>query len=176
MELAREAGELIFTRRQGHVEVANTKSSVVDVVTAVDRESEELLHRRLGELRPDDGFLGEEGQARDSLSGITWVVDPIDGTVNFLYNIPHYAVSIAAVTGTAVPGQWQVEAGVIFNPSTGELFHAARGEGAFLGDRRLADWPTPRTWSGPAGHGVCLLLSSAIGTSAGDVHAVARSA
>lgn len=135
--LAREAGELIVGRRSGHIEVANTKSSVVDVVTAVDRESEALIHERLRVARPDDGFIGEEGEARESRSGITWVVDPIDGTVNFLYDIPHYAVSIAAVSGVAVPGQWQVEAGVILNPVSGELFHAARGEGAFLGDRRL---------------------------------------
>jgi myo-inositol-1(or 4)-monophosphatase len=144
IELAREAGELIVARRQGHIEVAATKSSVVDVVTAVDREAEELIHRRLGELRPEDGFLGEEGQERESRSGITWVVDPIDGTVNFLYNFPHYAVSIAAVSGEAVPGSWQVEAGVIFNPVSGELFHAARGEGSFLGDQKLTIGSPPQ--------------------------------
>ena len=137
VKLAREAGELIVTRRAGHIEVASTKSSDVDVVTAVDKESEEFLYTRLRELRPGDGFLGEEGQVEESTTGVTWVVDPIDGTVNFLYNIPHYAVSIAAVTGDPSPGSWQVEAGAVFNPATGELFHAARGEGAFLGERRL---------------------------------------
>lgn len=142
--LALEAGELVVTRRKGHIEVADTKSSSVDVVTAVDRESEALLHARLGELRPDDGFFGEEGRARPSLSGITWVVDPIDGTVNFLYDIPHYAISIAAVSGPAIPGQWQVEAAAILNPVSGELFHAARGEGAFLGDKRLQIGPPPQ--------------------------------
>ena len=104
VKLAREAGELIVGRRAGHIEVANTKSSDVDVVTAVDKESEEFLYRRLRELRPGDGFLGEEGQVEESTTGITWVVDPIDGTVNFLYNMPHYAVSIAAVTGVPSPG------------------------------------------------------------------------
>ena len=137
VKLAREAGELIVTRRAGHIEVASTKSSDVDVVTAVDKESEEFLYTRLRELRPGDGFLGEEGQVEESTTGVTWVVDPIDGTVNFLYNIPHYAVSIAAVTGEPSPGSWQVEAGAVFNPATGELFHAARGGGAFLGERRL---------------------------------------
>jgi len=137
VKLAREAGELIVSRRAGHIEVASTKSSDVDVVTAVDKESEEFLYTRLRELRPGDGFLGEEGQVEESTTGITWVVDPIDGTVNFLYNIPHYAVSIAAVTGDPSPGSWQVEAGAVFNPATGELFHAARGEGSFLGERRL---------------------------------------
>lgn len=143
VKLAREAGELIVTRRAGHIEVASTKSSDVDVVTAVDKESEEFLYTRLRELRPGDGFLGEEGQVEESTTGITWVVDPIDGTVNFLYNIPHYAVSIAAVTGDPSPGSWQVEAGAVFNPATGELFHAARGEGAFLGERRLEIGPPP---------------------------------
>jgi len=131
------------TRRAGHIEVASTKSSDVDVVTAVDKESEEFLYTRLRELRPGDGFLGEEGQVEESTTGVTWVVDPIDGTVNFLYNIPHYAVSIAAVTGDPVPGSWQVEAGAVFNPATGELFHAARGEGSFLGERRLQIGPPP---------------------------------
>ena len=143
VKLAREAGELIVTRRSGHIEVASTKSSDVDVVTAVDKESEEFLYTRLRELRPGDGFLGEEGQVEESTTGVTWVVDPIDGTVNFLYNIPHYAVSIAAVTGDPSPGSWQVEAGAVFNPATGELFHAARGEGAFLGERRLQIGPPP---------------------------------
>jgi myo-inositol-1(or 4)-monophosphatase len=143
MKLALEAGELIVTRRKGHIEVASTKSSSVDVVTEVDRESEALLYGRLAELRPGDGFLGEEGQVQESSSGITWVVDPIDGTVNFLYDIPHYAVSIAAVSGPPIPGQWQVEAGAVLNPVTGELFHAARGEGSFLGDRRLQIGPPP---------------------------------
>lgn len=137
VKLAQEAGELIVSRRAGHIEVANTKSSDVDVVTAVDKESEEFLYARLQELRPGDGFLGEEGQVEPSSTGVTWVVDPIDGTVNFLYNIPHYAVSIAAVTGDPTPGTWQVEAGAIFNPVTGELFHAARGAGSYLGERRL---------------------------------------
>lgn len=137
VKLAREAGELIVTRRTGHIEVANTKSSDVDVVTAVDKECEEFLYTRLDELRPGDGFLGEEGQVQKSTTGVTWVVDPIDGTVNFLYNIPHYAVSIAAVTGDPTPGSWQVEAGAVFNPATGELFHASLGQGAFLGERRL---------------------------------------
>ena len=143
-QLAREAGELVVAARTGHVEVAKTKSSTVDVVTAVDQESEELLFSRLATLRPGDGFLGEEGKSRESTTGITWVVDPIDGTVNFLYNIPHYAVSIAAVTGEPQPGSWSVEAGAIFNPATGEMFSAAKGEGAFLAERRLriAEPPT----------------------------------
>jgi myo-inositol-1(or 4)-monophosphatase len=135
--LAREAGDLIALRRESTVEVANTKSSTVDIVTEVDREAEALLFSRLVELRPGDGFLGEEGKTAESTTGITWVVDPIDGTVNFFYNIPHYAVSIAAVSGPALPGQWQVEAGAVYNPATREMFWAERGNGSYLGDRKL---------------------------------------
>lgn len=137
VQLAREAGGLIVSRRAGHIRVQNTKSSDVDVVTAVDKESETFLFERLRELRPGDGFLGEEGKVVESSTGVTWVVDPIDGTVNFLYNIPHYAVSVAAVTGEPSPSSWQVEAGAIFNPATGEMFHAFRGGGAFFEEQRL---------------------------------------
>ena len=137
IQLAREAGDLIVAGRAGDVEVANTKSSSVDIVTAVDKASEELLFSRLEELRPGDGFLGEEGRTKESTTGITWVVDHIDGTVNFFYNIPHYAVSIAAVSGDPTPGSWQVEAGVVYNPVSKEMFSAARGGGSFLGDTKL---------------------------------------
>ena len=76
--------------------VADTKTSDTDVVTEADRASETLIRRLLRERRPDDAFLGEEGDDEAGTSGVRWVVDPIDGTVNFLYGLPAYAVSIAA--------------------------------------------------------------------------------
>jgi myo-inositol-1(or 4)-monophosphatase len=94
--VAREAAELIRAGRPGDVAVAATKSSAIDIVTQVDRDSEELLRTRIREARPDDGFLGEEGHDDAGTSGVRWVVDPIDGTVNFFYGIPQYAVSVAA--------------------------------------------------------------------------------
>jgi myo-inositol-1(or 4)-monophosphatase len=94
--VAREAAALVRARRKDGVSVADTKSSEVDVVTQVDRDSEDLVRRLIGEARPDDGFLGEEGHDERGTSGVRWVVDPIDGTVNFLYGIPQYAVSVAA--------------------------------------------------------------------------------
>ena len=136
--VAQVSGEMVLERRQGHVEVADTKSTLNDVVTQVDRDSEQLIKDMLHSARPQDGFLGEEGGSGESTSGITWVVDPIDGTVNFLYGIPHYAVSIAAVDGQPEPDQWNVLAGVVFNPATGEMFHAAQGKGAHLGNRSIA--------------------------------------
>ena len=139
--VARVSGEMVLERRHGHVEVADTKSTLNDVVTQVDRDSEQLIKDMLHSARPQDGFLGEEGGSGESTSGITWVVDPIDGTVNFLYGIPHYAVSIAAVEGSPDPDQWNVLAGVVFNPATGEMFHAAQGRGAQLGKRTLGVSP-----------------------------------
>jgi len=140
-DIALRAGELAKLRRSEGVEVAATKSSAVDVVTEADRETEALIRGLLADARPGDGFLGEESGAGSSSSGLTWVVDPIDGTVNFLYGIPHYAVSIAVVEGEPDPLTWTALAGAVVNPATGELFTASAGGGAFLGDReiRVAD-------------------------------------
>ncbi len=143
VDIAREAGALAARRRREGVHIAATKSALADIVTDADREVEGLIRERLRTARPDDGFLGEESGAGTSASGITWVVDPIDGTVNYAYGIPAYAVSIAAVEGPADPAEWTALAGAVFNPAVDELFVAARGEGAHLrsaieGERRLA--------------------------------------
>jgi myo-inositol-1(or 4)-monophosphatase len=141
--VALDAAELVREARRGAVEVADRKSSSVDVVTQVDRDAEQLIRGRLAELRPGDGFLGEESGGGGGTTGLTWVVDPIDGTVNFLYGIPHYAVSIAVVEGEADPQAWTALAGVVIAPATGELFTAAAGAGAFLGERSLTVPPPP---------------------------------
>jgi len=123
---AREAAELVATGRATAAEHVDVKSSPVDVVTAVDKASEQLIVARLMAARPEDGVLGEEGASRTGTSGVRWVVDPIDGTVNFLYGVPAYAVSIAAeVDGV-------VRAGAVLNVATGELFTATSGGGAYL--------------------------------------------
>jgi myo-inositol-1(or 4)-monophosphatase len=96
LEVAQAAGRLIRERRELGVTVAATKSSETDVVTETDREVEELVRSLLGEARPDDGIVGEEGDDEPGATGVRWIVDPIDGTVNFLYGIPQYAVSVAA--------------------------------------------------------------------------------
>jgi myo-inositol-1(or 4)-monophosphatase len=103
------------------VSVAATKSSDVDVVTEADRASEALIRERLLAHRRDDGVLGEEGDDVPSRSGIRWIVDPIDGTVNFLYGLPAYAVSIAAER------DGEVVAGVVLNAVTGTEFVAHLG-------------------------------------------------
>ena len=137
-QIAREAGELARRRRDEGVRIAATKSALADIVTEADREVEALIRARLTEARPADGFLGEESGAERGESDVTWVVDPIDGTVNYAYGIPHYAVSIAAVAGDPDPELWSAQAGVVFAPVTGDLFRAARGSGAWLGPDRLA--------------------------------------
>lgn len=142
--IALEAGELAAKRRREGVEVAATKSTIVDVVTEADREVERLIRGRILEARPDDAILGEEGGSSSGTSGLTWVVDPIDGTVNYLYGIPHYAVSIAVVEGDPDPLTWTGLHGCVLNPAIGELFTGSRGAGAFLngGAIRVAD-PVP---------------------------------
>lgn len=137
-EIAEEAGQLARTRRQEGVRLAATKSSLADIVTEADREVEALIRSRIHAARADDGFLGEETGAEEGSSGITWVVDPIDGTVNYAYGIPAYNVSIAAVRGEPDPETWEALAGAVNAPALGETFTAARGHGAWSNGNRLA--------------------------------------
>ena len=129
VSVAREAGELLASQSgQGRVEVAAVKSSPTDVVTEMDRRSEELIRSRILAVRPADAILGEEGGQTGSTAGAParWVIDPLDGTVNYLYGLPDWAVSIAAeVNGTIV-------AGAVYVPLRGELFSASAGDGAWL--------------------------------------------
>jgi len=137
-DLAREAGALARMRRERGVAIAATKSTLADIVTEADREVEQLIRDRIARERPGDGFLGEESGAEGGTTGLTWVVDPIDGTVNYAYGIPAYAVSIAVVEGDPDPARWRALVGVVHNPAIDETFHATMGGGAFLGERRLA--------------------------------------
>src|SRR5688500_10615992 len=96
-EIGTEAAAFVAGRRPtGRVDVSSTKSSPTDVVTEIDEACERLIRERIFAARPDDGFVGEEGNDVAGTTGVEWVVDPIDGTVNFVYGIPTYAVSIAA--------------------------------------------------------------------------------
>jgi len=126
--VAREAGDMVAAgRREGGLETV-TKSSATDMVTQFDRASEALIADRISAARPDDGIVGEEGTSEAGASGISWLVDPIDGTTNFLFDLPGYAVSIAAADGEGTL------AGAVYVPRTRELFLAARGAGAWLRD------------------------------------------
>jgi myo-inositol-1(or 4)-monophosphatase len=133
---AREAGDLILRLRTEGVEVAGTKSSEIDIVTRADQAAEALVRQRLLDARPDDGIVGEEGAALSGASGVVWIVDPIDGTVNYLYGHPHFAVSIAA----EVDGQ--VVAGVVLAPALGLEYVATLGGGATCNGRPVHPRPT----------------------------------
>ncbi|RLT43807.1 MAG: inositol monophosphatase [Chloroflexi bacterium] len=137
--IAREAGALLLDGFEG-TRTVEAKTTPTDAVTEMDRASEALIVRRILEVRPDDGILAEEGAARDGRTGVRWVIDPLDGTVNYLYRRPDFAVSIAA----EVAGE--VVAGAVFAPARAELFAATLGGGATLngvpirpsGEARLA--------------------------------------
>ncbi|MGW8566148.1 inositol monophosphatase family protein [Isoptericola sp. NPDC055881] len=128
--LALEAGALVRDGRPDRVEVAATKSSAVDPVTDMDRASEALLRERLATERPHDAILGEEGDDVPGTSGLTWVLDPIDGTVNYLYGVASYAVSVAVVAGPPDPERWTALAGCVHSVVDGRTWTAARGGGA----------------------------------------------
>ena len=137
--IAVRAAEFALIARRAGVSVAATKSTPTDIVTAVDRDTEALIRSLILDARPDDGIVGEEDATHVGTSGLDWVVDPIDGTVNFLYGIPAWAVSIAVVEGAAgsdVSGT--TLAGVVVNPVSGETFEATAGGGARLAGRDLA--------------------------------------
>ena len=143
VDTAREAADLVARGRASAGEQVGVKSTATDVVTAVDTASERLIVERLLAARPDDAVLGEEGASREGSSGVRWLVDPIDGTVNFLYDLPAYAVSIAAeVDGV-------VRAGAVLNVATGDLFTATTGGGAWLSTPARPD-PVRLTGSRPA--------------------------
>lgn len=125
-EAAGAAGELLLKRFHGSAHGVETKSSPTDPVSDADRDSERLIVGTIAAQRPDDGFLAEEGEGKRSHTGLTWVIDPLDGTVNYLYGIPVWCVSVAVTdeTGTV--------AGVVVDPNRDETFAAVRGAGATL--------------------------------------------
>ena len=126
IDIVRAAGALLINRPEAMR--FTTKSSEVDVVTEMDKASEELVKGYLATHRPGDGLLGEEGAQVQSSTGITWIVDPIDGTVNYLYQLPGWNISIAAQhEGVTI-------AGAVFAPlfATGALWSAHRDGGAWV--------------------------------------------
>ncbi|WP_405793887.1 inositol monophosphatase family protein [Streptomyces sp. NBC_01506] len=137
LEAASRAGALLRDGRPADLGVAATKSSPIDVVTEMDIAAEKLITGFLAENRPDDGFLGEEGASSAGSSGVRWVIDPLDGTVNYLYGLPTWAVSIAAERdGVRLVG-------VVEAPMRRETFRAVLGGGAYLNDRPVSCRPAP---------------------------------
>ena len=130
--LAREAGDMALTGRKSGELVLTTKSSPIDMVTQFDRASEALITQGLSRLRPDDAIVGEEGADTAGTSGLTWHIDPIDGTTNFMFDIPTWAVSIGVVD------EHGPIAGAVYVPALHEMFSAARGHGSYMNDTALS--------------------------------------
>ena len=124
VQIAKKAGTLLL-ERPANLSV-DTKTSDIDIVTQMDKLSEKLIVDSILAARPDDGIIGEEGANRPSKSGYTWVIDPIDGTVNYFYNMHGWSVSIA------VRDENGVVVGVVYAPTLNTLFTATRGGGAYL--------------------------------------------
>jgi myo-inositol-1(or 4)-monophosphatase len=133
VQVATEAAEVAAAMRERAVTNPRTKSSRTDVVTEADTEAEKLIRSRLAQLRPGDVVLGEEGGgSREPVAGVLrWVVDPIDGTVNYLYGLPWYAVSVAVLDGV------ETLAGAVVEPASGRIWSAQAAGGATLDDRPL---------------------------------------
>jgi myo-inositol-1(or 4)-monophosphatase len=108
-----------------------TKSSSTDLVSQVDRDSERLIVERLSTIRPDDAVLAEEGTLRNGTSGVRWVIDPLDGTTNYVYGYPAFAVSIAV----EIDGEPRI--GVVYDSSAGHCYQAITGFGAFCDGQPL---------------------------------------
>lgn len=123
IKLVRGAGTLLTTARPETL-ATDTKSSPTDLVTAMDRSAEQAVLAGLAAARPDDGVLAEESGARDGTSNVRWIVDPLDGTVNFYYGLPAYGVSVAAEVGGVVV------AGAVYSALHRVVFDAVLGEGA----------------------------------------------
>jgi myo-inositol-1(or 4)-monophosphatase len=129
MSIAKEAGKLLLAR-PAHLEI-DTKSSATDVVTQMDRQVEAYIVAQLSKHRPEDAILGEEGSNSTGTSDFQWVIDPIDGTVNYLHRIPHWCVSIGLKnikTGESI-------AGVIYAPVYDQMYISSQGLGSWVIDQ-----------------------------------------
>lgn len=131
-DLALQAGRLACDgRAERGIAATSTKSSATDMVTEFDKANETLIVGGILGVRPDDAIIGEEGTDSPGTSGVDWLIDPIDGTTNFLYGLPGWAVSIAARTAEGT------QVGVVYVPTTDELFTATASGGAFLNGRPI---------------------------------------
>lgn len=129
LESATAAGKILMDRPSAFE--ISTKSSAIDIATQMDEAAERLIVERIGGARPGDAIVGEEGSKVLGSSGIRWVIDPLDGTVNYLYGLPGWCVSVAAKDekGSLV--------GVVHAPTLGMTWQAERGGGAFLNGKKI---------------------------------------
>ena len=129
---ARRAGQIILRAFDRLDRIVVEEKGEHDLVSEVDREAEAAIIETLHGAYPQHGILAEEsGASQEGSSGYVWIVDPLDGTTNFLHGIPHYCISIALAKGS------KIEHGVVFDPIRNEIFYASRGYGAQLNDKRM---------------------------------------
>jgi myo-inositol-1(or 4)-monophosphatase len=130
LKIAGKAGDLLINRPASWD--LTVKSTAIDIATQMDLASEKLIVESILAARPEDGIIGEEGASRESRSGVTWVIDPVDGTVNYFYGLPGWAISIAVKdeSGTLV--------GVVHSPTVDATWYASKGGGAFLNNVKIA--------------------------------------
>lgn len=131
-DAAREAGALLLELRRSPATGVRSKSSATDLVSEADERAERAIVTAIRQRRPDDALVAEEGSSASGSSGVSWYIDPLDGTINYLYGIPQWAVSICCADSAGPL------AAVVFDPLRAELFRATRGGGAWLGEQRLA--------------------------------------
>jgi myo-inositol-1(or 4)-monophosphatase len=136
LRAAHEAGRLLSDKPTHPLHTA-AKSSPTDLVTEMDHASEKLITEVILSERPKDGVIGEEGSSRKSQSGLSWMIDPIDGTINYLRGLPNYTISIAAINEN------KVVTGVVYDPTLDETFTAIRDHGAVLNNLPIACSTTP---------------------------------
>jgi len=130
--LAREAGDLALSGRKAGLSEVRTKSTATDMVTEFDHVCENVITNGLRNARPQDAIVGEEGASDQGTSGLTWYIDPIDGTTNFYFDLPNWAVSIGVVDDEGPL------AGAVYVPALGEMFTGARGLGAYVNGEHIS--------------------------------------
>jgi myo-inositol-1(or 4)-monophosphatase len=131
-DAAREAGALLLELRRSPASGVRSKSSATDLVSDADERAERAIVATIRRQRPHDALIAEEGSQARGSSGLSWYIDPLDGTINYLYGLPHWSVSICCADANGAL------AGVVLDPLRDELWSAVRGGGAHLGERRLA--------------------------------------
>ncbi len=144
IEAAREAGKILLAEFDRPAKI--TYKGDVDLVTEADRRSEQTVVARLNTHFPKHAIVAEEGGGRETDSRYRWYVDPLDGTTNFAHGYPCFAVSIGLAEGP--PGSEDLLVGVVYNPVSEELFTAAKGEGAFLNQKKVQVSPVEQLATG----------------------------
>ena len=130
-EIAFDAGK-ILSKHFGNISSINRKSTSIDLVTNADLESETLIVDSIQKKFPNDSIIAEESNTKESSSDFKWIIDPLDGTTNFVHNLPIFAVSIG------LKYKNETVLGVVYNPAADKMFFASKNKGAYLNDKIIS--------------------------------------